>query len=92
MCQEFPDSCNSLIGAIQTLYISDTTNGDANPMYNEARRRQDAASPQPSNVSTSTAHSSNSDSGIGFKDDYRSRSERNADFSHSRQRSILQRV
>ncbi|KAF7382937.1 hypothetical protein HZH66_013339 [Vespula vulgaris] len=90
MCQEFPDSCNSLIGAIQTLYISDTTNGDANP-YNEARRRQDAASPQPSNVSTSTAHSSNSDSGIGFKDDYRSRSERNADFSHSRQRSILQR-
>ncbi|KAI4498923.1 hypothetical protein M0802_006098 [Mischocyttarus mexicanus] len=90
MCQEFPDSCNSLIGAIQTLYISDSTNGDANP-YNEARRRQDAASPQPSNVSTSTAHSSNSDSGIGFKDDYRSRSERNADFSHSRQRSILQR-
>ncbi|XP_014604121.1 PREDICTED: regulator of G-protein signaling loco isoform X3 [Polistes canadensis] len=90
MCQEFPDSCNSLIGAIQTLYISDSTNGDANP-YNEARRRQDAASPQPSNVSTSTAHSSNSDSGIGFKDDYRSRSERNAEFSHSRQRSILQR-
>ncbi|KAK2588105.1 hypothetical protein KPH14_004165 [Odynerus spinipes] len=90
MCQEFPDSCNSLIGAIQTLYISDSTNGDASP-YNEARRRQDAASPQPSNVSTSTAHSSNSDSGIGFKDDYRSRSDRNVDFSQSRQHSISQR-
>ncbi|XP_029669207.1 regulator of G-protein signaling loco isoform X2 [Formica exsecta] len=75
VCQEFPDSCTSLIGAIQTLYISDCTNGE-NP-YNEARIRLDAASPQPSNVSTSTAHSSNSDSGIGFKDDYGSCSGQN---------------
>ncbi|XP_070158476.1 regulator of G-protein signaling loco isoform X2 [Polyergus mexicanus] len=75
VCQEFPDSCKSLIGAIQTLYISDCTNGE-NP-YNEARIRLDAASPQPSNVSTSTAHSSNSDSGIGFKDDYGSCSGQN---------------
>ncbi|XP_011160617.2 regulator of G-protein signaling loco isoform X2 [Solenopsis invicta] len=76
VCQEFPDSCTSLIGAIQTLYISDCTNGDTNP-YNEARLRLDAASPQPSNISTSTAHSSNSDSGIGFKDDYGSCSGKN---------------
>ncbi|XP_019882875.1 regulator of G-protein signaling loco isoform X2 [Camponotus floridanus] len=75
VCQEFPDSCTGLIGAIQTLYISDCTNGE-NP-YNEARIRLDAASPQPSNVSTSTAHSSNSDSGIGFKDDYGSCSGQN---------------
>ncbi|XP_033322330.1 regulator of G protein signaling family member locomotion defects isoform X2 [Megalopta genalis] len=72
VCQEFPDSCNSLIGAIQTLYISDSTSTDANS-YNEIRRHQDASSPQPSNISTSTAHSSNSDSGIGFKDDCTSR-------------------
>ncbi|XP_011149139.1 regulator of G-protein signaling loco isoform X2 [Harpegnathos saltator] len=76
VCQEFPDSCTNLIGAIQTLYISDCTNGETNP-YNEARIRLDAASPQPSNVSTSTAHSSNSDSGIGFKDDYGSCSGKN---------------
>ncbi|XP_033221988.1 regulator of G-protein signaling loco isoform X2 [Belonocnema kinseyi] len=81
VCQEFPDSCNSLIGAIQTLYISDTADPDANP-YNENRRHQETASPQPSNISTSTAHSSNSDSGIGFKDDYGSHSDRHiiADF------------
>ncbi|XP_043461403.1 regulator of G-protein signaling loco isoform X3 [Leptopilina heterotoma] len=81
VCQEFPDSCVSLIGAIQTLYISDTADQDANP-YNESRRHQETASPQPSNISTSTAHSSNSDSGIGFKDDYGSHSDRNivADF------------
>lgn len=76
VCQEFPDSCTSLIGAIQTLYISDCTNGETSP-YNEARLRLDAASPQPSNISTSTAHSSNSDSGIGFKDDYGSCSGKN---------------
>ncbi|KYN19650.1 Regulator of G-protein signaling 12 [Trachymyrmex cornetzi] len=78
VCQEFPDSCTSLIGAIQTLYISDCTNGEncTNP-YNEARIRLDTASPQPSNISTSTAHSSNSDSGIGFKDDYGSCSSKN---------------
>ncbi|XP_032672591.1 regulator of G-protein signaling loco isoform X2 [Odontomachus brunneus] len=76
VCQEFPDSCTNLIGAIQTLYISDCTNGETNP-YNEARIRLDTASPQPSNVSTSTAHSSNSDSGIGFKDDYGSCSGKN---------------
>lgn len=76
VCQEFPDSCTNLIGAIQTLYISDCTNGETSP-YNEARVRLDTASPQPSNVSTSTAHSSNSDSGIGFKDDYGSYSGKN---------------
>ncbi|XP_076294990.1 regulator of G protein signaling family member locomotion defects isoform X2 [Lasioglossum baleicum] len=76
VCQEFPDSCNSLIGAIQTLYISDPTSADANS-YNEIRRHQDASSPQPSNISTSTAHSSNSDSGIGFKDDCTSRLDKN---------------
>ncbi|XP_066586671.1 regulator of G-protein signaling loco isoform X2 [Prorops nasuta] len=68
VCQEFPDSCNSLIGAIQTLYISNSNEGESSN-YSEGRRHQEASSPQPSNVSTSTAHSSNSDSGIGFKDD-----------------------
>ncbi|CAL7938118.1 unnamed protein product [Xylocopa violacea] len=76
VCQEFPDSCNGLIGAIQTLYISDSTASDTNP-YNEMRRHQETASPQPSNISTSTAHSSNSDSGIGYKDDSTSRSDKN---------------
>ncbi|XP_043266406.1 regulator of G-protein signaling loco isoform X2 [Venturia canescens] len=86
VCQEFPDSCNSLIGAIQTLYITDSVDNDANP-YNEAHRHQETASPQPSNISTSTAHSSNSDSGIGFKDDYVSHSERKIlpDFPQRRQ-------
>ncbi|XP_012254284.2 regulator of G-protein signaling loco isoform X3 [Athalia rosae] len=85
VCQEFPDSCNGLIGAIQTLYISDT-DSESNP-YNEEARHHHAASPQPSNVSTSTAHSSNSDSGIGFKDDYGNQSDRNmmADFQERRQ-------
>ncbi|XP_015610266.1 regulator of G-protein signaling loco isoform X2 [Cephus cinctus] len=87
VCQEFPDSCNGLIGAIQTLYISDTSDAEANPYGEENRRHQEAVSPQPSNVSTSTAHSSNSDSGIGFKDDYGSHSDRNiiADFPRRRQ-------
>ncbi|XP_012339779.1 regulator of G-protein signaling loco isoform X5 [Apis florea] len=76
VCQEFPDSCNGLIGAIQTLYISDSATTDTNP-YNEMRRHQETASPQPSNISTSTAHSSNSDSGIGYKDDCTSRSDKN---------------
>ncbi|XP_012058166.1 PREDICTED: regulator of G-protein signaling loco [Atta cephalotes] len=87
VCQEFPDSCTSLIGAIQTLYISDCTNGEncTNP-YNEARMRLDTASPQPSNISTSTAHSSNSDSGIGFKDDYGSCSSKNLTNDRERRR------
>ncbi|XP_018407647.1 PREDICTED: regulator of G-protein signaling loco [Cyphomyrmex costatus] len=93
VCQEFPDSCTSLIGAIQTLYISDCTNGEncTNP-YNEARIRLDTASPQPSNISTSTAHSSNSDSGIGFKDDYGSCSSKNLanDCERRRQYSNMQ--
>ncbi|KAL6263672.1 hypothetical protein P5V15_003761 [Pogonomyrmex californicus] len=86
VCQEFPDSCMSLIGAIQTLYISDCSNGETNP-YNEARIRLDTVSPQPSNISTSTAHSSNSDSGIGFKDDYGSCSGKNManDYEQRRQ-------
>lgn len=85
VCQEFPDSCKSLIGAIQTLYISDT-DSESNP-YNDEARIHHAASPQPSNVSTSTAHSSNSDSGIGFKDDYGNQSDRNmmGDFQEHRQ-------
>ncbi|XP_011707290.1 PREDICTED: regulator of G-protein signaling loco [Wasmannia auropunctata] len=91
VCQEFPDSCTSLIGAIQTLYISDCTNGETNP-YSEARVRLDTASPQPSNISTSTAHSSNSDSGIGFKDDYGSCSAKNLanDCERRRQYSNMQ--
>ncbi|XP_018312460.1 regulator of G-protein signaling loco isoform X1 [Mycetomoellerius zeteki] len=93
VCQEFPDSCTSLIGAIQTLYISDCTNGEncTNP-YNEGRIRLDTASPQPSNISTSTAHSSNSDSGIGFKDDYGSCSSKNLanDCERRRQYSNMQ--
>ncbi|TGZ47582.1 hypothetical protein DBV15_03429 [Temnothorax longispinosus] len=90
VCQEFPDSCTSLIGAIQTLYISDCTNRETSP-YNEARIRLDAASPQPSNISTSTAHSSNSDSGIGFKDDYGSCSGKNTnDCERRRQYSNMQ--
>ncbi|XP_011302717.1 regulator of G-protein signaling loco isoform X2 [Fopius arisanus] len=88
VCQEFPDSCNGLIGAIQTLYISETTDSEAFPESNR-RQRREAVSPQPSNISTSTAHSSNSDSGIGFKDEYGSHysaTERNInlDFSHRR--------
>lgn len=89
VCQEFPDSCKGLIGAIQTLYMSDTTDADGNPFGDSRRPRRDAVSPQPSNISTSTAHSSNSDSGIGFKDEFGSHysvTERNInlDFSHPR--------
>lgn len=67
-CQEFPDSCTGLVGAIQTLYISGVANEDSS--FTDSRRHAETSSPQPSNLSTSTAHSSNSDSGIGFKDDY----------------------
>nr|XP_012146955.1 PREDICTED: regulator of G-protein signaling loco isoform X2 [Megachile rotundata] len=88
VCQEFPDSCNGLIGAIQTLYISDSTATDTNS-YNETRRHQETASPQPSNISTSTAHSSNSDSGIGYKDDCASRSDRNIVQNVSQRRCCL---
>ncbi|XP_046142954.1 regulator of G-protein signaling loco isoform X2 [Osmia bicornis bicornis] len=88
VCQEFPDSCNGLIGAIQTLYISDSTGTDTNS-YNEMRRHQETASPQPSNISTSTAHSSNSDSGIGYKDDCANRSDRNTVQNVSRRRCCL---
>ncbi|XP_034948216.1 regulator of G-protein signaling loco isoform X2 [Chelonus insularis] len=80
VCQEFPDSCNSLIGAIQTLYISNSNENGNDPSgcgFLETRRNLDTVSPQPSNISTSTAHSSNSDSGIGFKDEYGSQSDRN---------------
>ncbi|XP_058804018.1 regulator of G-protein signaling loco isoform X2 [Phymastichus coffea] len=68
-CQEFPSSCEGLVGAIQTLYIADTTDRNANLFDNRWNHRDAQSSPQPSNISTSTAHSSNSDSGIGFKDD-----------------------
>lgn len=78
VCQEFPDSCDSLIGAIQTLYISDSGNNEQRTLaFGVDRRQRDAVSPQPSNLSTSTAHSSNSDSGIGYKDEYGSQSDRN---------------
>lgn len=76
VCQEFPNSCNGLIGAIQTLYISDTNNNNTEYTIGDNRRHnRDTVSPQPSNISTSTAHSSNSDSGIGFRDDYGSQSD-----------------
>lgn len=68
-CQEFPASCDGLVGAIQTLYISDKPDSDVN-LFDKRNHREAQPSPQPSNVSTSTAHSSNSDSGIGFKDEY----------------------
>ncbi|XP_063986998.1 regulator of G-protein signaling loco isoform X3 [Diachasmimorpha longicaudata] len=90
VCQEFPDSCNGLIGAIQTLYITDTTDSEANP-FNDTNRsqRRETVSPQPSNLSTSTAHSSNSDSGIGFKDEFGSHysmAERNINLDYSQRR------
>ncbi|XP_023245188.1 regulator of G-protein signaling loco [Copidosoma floridanum] len=76
-CQEFPASCDGLLGAIQTLYISDGAENEAS-LFNDCRNlREKQSSPQPSNVSSSTAHSSNSDSGIGFKDDYGCYSDRN---------------
>lgn len=68
-CQEFPVSCDGLLGAIQTLYISDGVENEASLYENIKIRRDKQSSPQPSNISSSTAHSSNSDSGIGFKDD-----------------------
>lgn len=68
-CQEFPSSCEGLVGAIQTLYIADTADRNANLFDNRRSHRDAQSSPQPSNMSTSTIHSSNSDSGIGFRDD-----------------------
>lgn len=80
-CQEFPASCDGLVGAIQTLYIdiaeAAEAGGGGGGLYDGgcSRGRGTASSPQPSNVSTST----NSDSGIaGLKDDCSGcRSERN---------------
>ncbi|XP_031780001.1 regulator of G-protein signaling loco isoform X3 [Nasonia vitripennis] len=91
-CQEFPASCDGLVGAIQTLYIADTAEGDANLFDNRRNHREAPSSPQPSNVSTSTAHSSNSDSGIGFKDECGCHSDRNLNVefpSYPHERSIV---
>jgi regulator of G-protein signaling len=76
-CQEFPASCDGLVGAIQTLYIADATEGEANLFEKRRSHREAQPSPQPSSISTSTAHSSNSDSGIGFKDECGCHSDRN---------------
>ncbi|KAL7293981.1 hypothetical protein TKK_0012558 [Trichogramma kaykai] len=72
-CQEFPSSCDGIIGAIQTLYAGDANEPEACNLFDNRRSQP---SPQPSNLSSSTIHSSNSDSGIGFKDECGSHEEK----------------
>ncbi|KAJ8680308.1 hypothetical protein QAD02_016095, partial [Eretmocerus hayati] len=90
-CQEFPSSCEGLVGAIQTLYISDTSENNASLFDNRRNHRDTQPSPQPSNMSISTIHSSTSDSGIGFRDDCGCFTDRHfgADNSKHQERSIV---
>lgn len=71
MCEQFPTSCDSIIAAVQKYYEND----NRQPLV-IARPDGEAVlanSPLPSNDSTTT---SNSDSGIGFRDDSGHQSDR----------------
>nr|CAD7463780.1 unnamed protein product [Timema tahoe] len=62
LCREFPGSSESVILAVRTLYVGREGSTQEEHLV--------ANSPQPSNAgSTATTTSSNSDSGIGFRDD-----------------------
>nr|CAD7434233.1 unnamed protein product [Timema monikensis] len=62
LCREFPESSESVILAVRTLYVGREGSTQEEHLV--------ANSPQPSNAgSTATTTSSNSDSGIGFRDD-----------------------
>ncbi|XP_021917974.1 regulator of G-protein signaling loco isoform X3 [Zootermopsis nevadensis] len=73
-CSEFPSSSDPIVSAIKVLYSSQETGPAGNRDVEEPLV---ANSPQPSNASsTATTASSNSDSGIGFRDDCGNQSDR----------------
>jgi hypothetical protein len=73
-CSEFPSSSDPIVSAIKVLYSSRETGPAGNRDVEEPLV---ANSPQPRNASsTATTASSNSDSGIGFRDDCGNQSDR----------------
>ncbi|KAJ9582813.1 hypothetical protein L9F63_022854, partial [Diploptera punctata] len=74
LCSEFPSSSDPIVSAIKVLY----SNQEASSVGNRDMEEPLVAnSPQPSNASsTATTASSNSDSGIGFRDDCGNQSDR----------------
>ncbi|CAB0011575.1 unnamed protein product, partial [Nesidiocoris tenuis] len=74
ICREFPISCDPIITVIRTFYES------SGMRHMDHEDEQDAPvianSPQPSNDSSTTTMTSNSDSGIGFRDDCGHQSDR----------------
>ena len=74
LCSEFPSSSDPIVSAIKVLYSGQEAGSAGNRDLEEPLV---ANSPQPSNASsTATTASSNSDSGIGFRDDCGNQSDR----------------
>lgn len=82
-CREFPQNCDPIITPIRVFY----ENGNR---QNEIDEPVMANSPQPSNDSTTTT--SNSDSGIGFRDDCGNQSDRILVVDVQNQRLHIQQI
>lgn len=83
LCREFPQNCDPIITPIRVFYET-----GARP--NEIDEPVMANSPQPSNDSTTTT--SNSDSGIGFRDDCGNQSDRILVVDVQNQRLHIQQI
>ncbi|XP_046658243.1 regulator of G-protein signaling loco isoform X2 [Homalodisca vitripennis] len=82
-CREFPQNCDPIITPIKVFYESGMRQNDIDePVM--------ANSPQPSNDSTTTT--SNSDSGIGFRDDCGNQSDRILVVDVQNQRLHIQQI
>lgn len=83
LCREFPQNCDPIITPIRVFY-------ETGARQNEIDEPVMANSPQPSNDSTTTT--SNSDSGIGFRDDCGNQSDRILVVDVQNQRLHIQQV
>jgi len=82
-CREFPQNCDPIISSIRMFY-------ETGMRQNEVDEPVMANSPQPSNDSTTTT--SNSDSGIGFRDDCGNQSDRILVVDIQNQRLHIQQI
>lgn len=83
LCREFPHNCDPIITPIRVFY-------ETGGRQNEIEEPVMANSPQPSNDSTTTT--SNSDSGIGFRDDCGNQSDRILVVDVQNQRLHIQQI
>lgn len=83
LCREFPQNCDPIITPIRVFY-------ETGARQNEMDEPVMANSPQPSNDSTTTT--SNSDSGIGFRDDCGNQSDRILVVDVQNQRLHIQQI